>query len=48
MSAEKQDSIIVLSDRDKIRQRPGLYIGDNSKLGLETIVREIFDNAVDE
>lgn len=48
MSAEKQDSIIVLSDRDKVRQRPGMYIGDNSKLGLETIVREIFDNAVDE
>ncbi len=39
---------IVLSDRDKVRQRPGMYIGDNSKLGLETIVREIFDNAVDE
>lgn len=42
------DSIIVLSDRDKVRQRPGMYIGDNSKLGLETIVREIFDNSVDE
>ena len=42
------DSIIVLSDRDKVRQRPGMYIGDNAKLGLETIVREIFDNAVDE
>lgn len=48
MSTEKQDSIIVLSDRDKVRQRPGMYIGDNSKLGLATIVREIFDNAVDE
>lgn len=42
------DSIIVLSDRNKVRQRPGMYIGDNGKLGLETIVREIFDNAVDE
>lgn len=42
------DSIIVLSDREKVRQRPGMYIGDNSKLGLETIVREIFDNSVDE
>lgn len=42
------DSIIVLSDRDKVRQRPGMYIGDNGKLGLETIVREIFDNAIDE
>ena len=42
------DSMIVLSDRDKVRQRPGMYIGDNGKLGLETIVREIFDNSVDE
>lgn len=41
------DSIIVLSDRDKVRQRPGMYIGDNFKLGLETIAREIFDNAID-
>lgn len=43
-----QDTIIVLSDREKVRQRPGMYIGDNGKLGLSTIVREIFDNAVDE
>lgn len=42
------DTIIVLSDREKVRQRPGMYIGDNDKLGLATIVREIIDNAVDE
>lgn len=42
------DTIIVLSDREKVRQRPGMYIGDNGKLGLSTIVREIIDNAVDE
>ena len=42
------DTITVLSDIDKIRQRPGMYIGDNDRLGLETIVREIFDNAKDE
>lgn len=42
------DTIIVLSDRDKVRQRPGMYIGDNGQLGLDTIVREIIDNAVDE
>lgn len=46
--AKKQDTIIVLSDREKVRQRPGMYIGDNGRLGLSTIVREIFDNAVDE
>lgn len=42
------DTIKVLSDLDKIRQRPGTYIGDNDKLGLDTIVREILDNGVDE
>lgn len=43
-----EDTILVLSDREKVRQRPGMYIGDNDKLGLSTIVREMFDNAVDE
>lgn len=42
------DTIMLLSDLDKIRQRPGMYIGDNDKTGLHTIVREIIDNAVDE
>lgn len=43
-----EDTIIVLSDREKVRSRPGMYIGDNDKLGLMTIVREIIDNAYDE
>lgn len=42
------DTILVLNDLDKIRQRPGMYIGDNDRLGLYTIIREIIDNAVDE
>lgn len=42
------DTITLLSDIDKIRQRPGMYIGDNDKLGLDTIVREIIDNGTDE
>ena len=42
------DTIILLSDRDKVRERPGMYIGDTSALGLETIVREVIDNAYDE
>lgn len=42
------DTILVLDDLDKIRQRPGMYIGDNDKIGLHTIIREIIDNAVDE
>lgn len=43
-----EDTIILLSDRDKVRERPGMYIGDNDALGLSTIVREIIDNAIDE
>lgn len=43
-----EDTIIVLSDREKVRERPGMYIGDTSTLGLETIVREVIDNAYDE
>lgn len=43
-----KDTIILLSDRDKVRQRPGMFIGDNGKLGLQTIVREVIDNAIDE
>lgn len=46
--SKRKDTIILLSDRDKVRQRPGMYIGDNSKLGLITICREVLDNAVDE
>lgn len=44
----RTDTIKVLSDRDKVRERPGMYIGDTGELGLSTIVREIIDNAVDE
>lgn len=42
------DTITVLSDLEKIRQRPGMYIGDNDRLGMDTITREIIDNAIDE
>lgn len=42
------DTITVLSDIEKVRQRPGMYIGDNDRLGMDTIVREIVDNAKDE
>lgn len=42
------DTILLQSDRDKVRERPGMFIGDNSELGLATIVREIVDNAIDE
>lgn len=42
------DTILLLSDREKVRERPGMYIGNTSELGLETIVREVIDNAYDE
>lgn len=42
------DTIALLSSIELIRERPGTYIGDNDQLGLDTIVREIIDNAVDE
>lgn len=42
------DTITLLSDIDKIRESPGMYIGDNDRLGMNTIVREILDNGVDE
>ncbi len=42
------DTITLLSDIQKIRESPGMYIGDNDRLGMNTIVREILDNAKDE
>lgn len=42
------DTIRLLSDIAKIRESPGMYIGDNDRLGMNTIVREILDNAKDE
>lgn len=42
------DTIRVLTDIEKVRESPGMYIGDNASQGLFTIIREIIDNAVDE
>lgn len=42
------DTIDLLSDIEKIRESPGMYIGDDDRLGMDTIVREIIDNAKDE
>lgn len=42
------DTIRVLSDIEKIHESPAMYIGDNSDIGLHTIIREVIDNAVDE
>ena len=42
------DAITILEGLEAVRRRPGMYIGSVSSKGLNHLVYEIVDNAVDE
>jgi DNA gyrase subunit B len=43
-----QSDLNYLNDREHVRERPGMYIGDISNRGLHHLVYEVVDNSIDE
>ncbi len=43
-----QGDLNYLNDREHVRERPGMYIGDISSRGLHHLVYEVVDNSIDE
>ena len=46
--AYNAEKIEVLKGLEPVRKRPGMYIGNTGRSGLNHLVQEIIDNAVDE
>ena len=42
------DSIKALTDREHVRLKPSMYIGDTLQHGINQLVYEIIDNSIDE